>query len=842
MGSILVINEKKDQSEKLATAMGWRKGQFCFEGQFEGKKVECVWASGHLHELIAPDKIDPTLKWSDEPTKLIPISREFKYNLIDNSHLPKPIQAKVLYENITKRLRYVDEIIIATDADREGEAIARNIIKESGFNGKVRRAWLAAGLDKKSLTTAMANLKGEFDTIGWYRAAQARGFSDWAYQYLVRAYTFYAKYGKFGNFLGQGRGSEGVMSVGRLQTVIVSMIVKREQEIAEFVPKDYYNISGNFIFHSEGFSANYSPKVTEAIISDQPKGVVWEPQKPKNGIPQLDRPLFTDKAVIEEFKKRLIEKSSETYISEYSESTEKESPPNAYALTDAQKEVGKLCGANATLTQVILEDLYEQGWTSYARTSKSELPANLYDAVERNAVLSHLVNLPQLSHQAQFVMDLHNGNNPKFRPFKPKVFVNKDMEHYGIIPTQQVMTPQAFASLTPKKKKGAKVLHTADQMRIAYEAIAKRYIQTLYPQAEYGVQSLKINVPVTDLLGHPESVFKTRGKRIIEAGWRDAFPKRQRSEDTILPKMTKGDKGEIRDILTKKSRTKAPPRFTQISLPKELEMVGKEVEDPKLRKLLQKSEGIGRPATRSTAIETILTRGYATVKKEEFYASQKGVDLIKYVPKWLSTPETSALWEDYITKIEAESNDSVASDMRDNFVNMQIEKIEKLIDYMNKKFLPDLGEKMSQAPKQVTQKMKDAIKRIEETKGIKAPRGTLSDPMKASAFLSEHLSSNSSGRGGSGPMQPSSKQKEFAQRIIDNLPEDHESLDGDIMNNGKLLSEFINKNKKYLPPSQKQLDFLESIVAKLPAGTAVPDEARKYADDCRKFIDKHMKK
>lgn len=838
MGKILVINEKKDQSEKLAAAMGWRKGQFCYEGTFQGKKIECVWASGHLHQLIPPDKVDPTLKWSDAPTKLLPISRNFRYELIDNSHLPKPIQAKVLYENITKRLPYVDEIIIATDADREGEAIARNIIKESGFKGAVRRAWLAAGLDKKSLTSAMASLKGEFDTIGWYRAAQARGFSDWAYQYLVRAYTFYAKYGKFGSYLGQGKGSEGVVSVGRLQTVIVSMIVRREQEINDFVPKDYYNISGEFSFHSEVFNANYAPKVTEPIISRQPAGVVWEHQKPKNGNPQLEKPLFTDKAIIEEFRQRILEKSNEAYISEYNESTEKESPPLAYALTDAQKEVGRLCGANATLTQIILEDLYEQGWTSYARTSKSELPINLYDPVERNAVLSHLINLPQLQQQAQFAMDLHNGNNPQHKPFKPKIFVNKDMEHYGIIPTHQTMSPQAFAALTPKKKKGTKVLHTAEQMRIAYEAVARRYIQAFYPPAEFGIQSLQITVPTVDLLGHAESVFKTRGKRVIELGWREAFPKKQPSEDTILPKMKKGDTGLVKDIITKKSRTKAPPRFNQISLPKELELVGKDVEDPKLRKLLQKSEGIGRPATRSSAIDTILTRGFATVKKEEFYASPKGIDLIKYVPKWLSTPETSALWEDYIGKIEVESNDKVALEMRDNFVNMQIEKIEKLIDYMNKKFLPDLGEKMSQAPKQVTQKMKDAIKRIEKQKGIKAPRGTLIDPMKASAFLSEHLSSSSK----TTATGPSEAQKAFAQKIIDNLPPEQENIDGDIMSDGKLLSEFINKNKKFLPPSKKQVELLESIVATLPAGTTVPDDARKYVDACRKFIDKHKKK
>lgn len=834
MKKSLIINEKRDQAEKLALAMGWKKGNFCYEGVLNGKPVEVVWASGHLHELLPPDELDKTLTWQDEPTKLLPIPRDFRLRLIDNSHLPKPIQAPVLYENITKRLKYCDEIIIATDADREGEAIARNIIEQSSFSGSVRRAWLAGGLDKKSLTTAISNLKGEFDTIGWYRAAQARGFSDWAYQYLVRAYTFYAKYGKFGHYLGQGRGAEGVMSVGRLQTVIVSMIVKREIEIQEFVPKDYYNITGNFLFQSTDFDASYSPKVTETIISDQPAGVTWEPQKPKNGNPQLDRPLFTDKAVVEKFKQDLMANQDKAYINSYSESTEKESPPNTYALTDAQKEIGKLCGVSGTIAQVILEDLYEQGWTSYARTSKSELPVNLYDPVERNGVLGHLTNLPSLANQAQMAMDIHNGNHQNYKPFKPKVFVNKDMEHYGIIPTQQKMTPQAFSSLSPKKKKGKSCPHTAAHMQIAYEAVAKRYIQALLPPAEFGVQTVEINVPVRDLLGHNEAVFKTRGKRVIDEGWRAAFPKKGGTQDKILPKLSKGENGKLKNVTTKKSRTKAPPRYTLVSLPKELELVGKDISDPKYRKILQTAEGIGRPATRSSAIETILKRGYAETKKEDLYATRKGTDLIKYVPKWLSTPETSAIWEDYITKIESQTDDQTAVTMRDNFVNKQIQKIEELIDYMNKKFLPELGERIIQAPKQVSEKMKKAIKRIEEQKGIKAPRGTLSDPMMASAFLSEHISKSNSG----GSFKPSSKQIDFAQSIIKNLPDGVE-FDNAILEDGAKLSEFINSHKKYLPPTPGQLKFLESVIAKLPAGTNVPDDARKYASECSKFIDKH---
>ena len=840
VGKILTICEKKDQAEKLAAAMGWQKGSFCFTGTLNGKQVELVWASGHLHELLPPNEIDKTLKWTDQPTKLIPIPRDFRLRLIQNDNLPPPIQAKTLFANITKRLKYVDEIIIATDADREGEAIGRNIIKESNFQGTVRRAWLAGGLDKKSLTSAMANLKGPYETIGWYRASQARGFSDWAYQYLVRAYTFYAKYGKFGHYLGQGNGSEGVMSVGRLQTVIVSMIVKRDEEIENFVAKDHFTISGLFNFQSENFSASFSPKVTEAIISDAPKGVTFEPQKPKGDTVPLDKPLYTDKATVEEFKERLISVADKATVSKYVESTSKESPPNAYALTDAQKEIGKLCGTNASLTQVILEDLYEQGWTSYARTSKSELPMNLYDPVERNSVLGHLVNLPQVGQQAQFVMDLHNGKDPNNKPFKPKVFVSKDMEHYGIIPTQQSMSPQAFANLSPKKKsKSNKVMHTAQHMQIAYEAIAKRYIQALYPPAEYATQSVELFLPVKDILGNEKSVFKANGKRIVEEGWKKAFPKRGGSKDTVLPKMSDGEVGLLKQIDTKKSRTKAPPRYNTVSLPKELELVGKEVSDPKLRKRLQNAEGIGRPATRSTAIETIQVRGYAETKKEEFYSTRKGRDLIKFVPNWLSTPEMSAVWEDYITKIESEKDDATATEMRDKFVAMQMEKIEKLIDYMNNKFLADLGERVRQAPKQVSEKMKKAIKNIEQRKDIKAPRGTLSDPMMAKAFLDEHLSASNTGI-----YPPSEKQKALIEKIAKNVAKDEFPADmtmDDIMKDSKKASAFIDKFKNRMPPTQGQLNFLDKIIASLPAGTKIPDDVRTSAKSCSAFIDKHKK-
>jgi DNA topoisomerase IA len=574
------------------------------------------------------------------------------------------------------------------------------------------------------------------------------------------------------------------------------------------------------------------------MISDNPVGVTWEPQKPKNGNPQLDKPLFTDRGVVESYKNALMSKASETYIHSYSETIEKEGAPNPFSLTDAQKIIGKACGTNATVTQVILEDLYEQGWTSYARTSKSELPINLYDPAERNDILTHLKNIPSLSSQATFAMDLHDGKISEHKPFVPKSFVRKDMEHYGIIPTKQVMTPTSFSALSPKKKKNGKMLHTAANMQKAYEMIAQRYIQMFYPPAEYGVQSVQINVPVRDILGNDESVFKTRGKRLISEGWKAAFPTRTKAADSTLPKMTKNDIGLLKQVNSKKGRTRPPARYNAISLPKELEMVGKDVADPKLRKLLQNAEGIGMPATRSTAIETVLARKYAITKNEDFYATNKGADLIRFVPKWLSTPETSAIWEEYLKKIESQKDDAIAIEMRDNFVNKQLERIEELITYMNNKFLGSLGDKIKPPPKKVSQKMKDLIKKLETQKNIKSPRGTLSDPLMAQAFIREHIQSGPSSSTDS--YTPSEKQIALAKSIAKYLPKDLE-VDESMYSDGKKLSDFISKNKKYSPPTAGQLKYLESIIAKLPAGTFVPEDARKYASECSAFINKHKK-
>lgn len=538
----LLITEKKDQAKKLASAMGWSEGRGCYEGNFEGDRICCVWARGHLLALKNPDEVVPGLPW-DNPEALLPIPQEFPIKVgADISGAPEAAQPRTYLKNIGRFLTNdVNEIILGTDSDREGEAIGWHLIDYFGYKGRIRRAWFAAGLDKKSMSEAMQNLREPNITKSWFRASEARSRADWAFMFLVRAYSHYASYGVFGQNIGRGSGRSRVMSVGRVQTPCLGMIVRRDLEIENFVAKDHFRISGIF-GKSSGFEAAYSPEVTAEIIENSPSGIEWEPSKvvPKDGEPEpLEKPLFVGKVEVDSFKQRLKGASGQAYVKKYEEGHRKKNPPKTFSLAEAQGAIAKKCKIPASVVQLILEDLYEQGWTSYARTSKSDLPMNLYEPEERNSLLGSLLRLPEISKQAQRVIDIHNGKDDVYDSFKPAVFTTKPLEHHGIVPTHEVMTESKFAALSPAKRdKKNKILHTAENMRQVYLIVVKQFIQALCPPACYSTQSALLAVPVVDLLGHEESIFKVGAEKVTDPGWTSFFST-SKEKDSAMPTLEK---------------------------------------------------------------------------------------------------------------------------------------------------------------------------------------------------------------------------------------------------------------------------------------------------------------
>lgn len=835
----LILTEKKDQAVKISKIMGWKQSQGCFEGTFEGEPVKVVHARGHLTTLLDPNEVVEGLGWN-KPQDLIPIPRSVGIKISpDIKGTPPGAQPRQYVKNIKQHSRGISELIIATDSDREGEAIGWNLIRLIGYKGPVRRAWLAAGLDKKSITEAFGNLREPQITKSWYRASEARNQSDWATMFIVRAYTHFASYGVFGKYLGRGNNARSrVMSVGRVQTSALSMLVRREIEIRDFVSRDHYKIIGNFSDNNVDFSAGFSPIVTSDIIFGKPEGVIWEPSKsiPEDGKPEpLDTPLFVGKEQVDAFKQRLFSAGT-VKITSYKERSRKENAPKTFSLTDAQSVIGKKLSISAPLVQTILEDLYEQGWTSYARTSKSEIPINFYEDEERNGLLENLSALSEISTQAKEAKSIHDGTHLNIKPFTPPVFTKKPLEHHGIVPTHQNIDDSKLSGFIPRKSDKGRIRHTSDQMRETYFLIAKQYVQALFPSAAYAVQDLIITADTSDILGSPTSRFKTKGERMTNPGWRAAFSEKP-DKDTTLPVFKEGQSVDLSDVELKPTKTKPPSRFNEKTFPKAMETVGKEVSDPNLRKRLKNSEGIGTPATRKTIIETLLVREYVSVKGGSYFASPKGEELINSVPAWLKTPETTALWEDYLVKLCEEKSDDKAIEMRDLFINKQICNMEKLITILIDSYSKDLGEKLKtvNAPKKVSDKMKTAIIDIEKRKGISAPRGALTKPEIASAFLNEHI-----GNRDKNDNSPSESQINYARSLASNLPESIR-IPEDAYTDRKACSEFIKMAKKYAPPTDGQLSFAKKLWHKLPENDKPSEDLFNSAVKCSNFIDEQTK-
>lgn len=843
----LVICEKKDQALSIGKGLGFNAKSLPIIGNYKGAQYKIVAAKGHLVQLKELKEVNPNVSW-DDPNSLLPLPNKFPIAPgKDYPNVPSNLQPRVYLKRISDELKgQLDEVIIATDSDREGEAIGRNILLYTKYKGKARRAWLAAGLDSKSVQEAFDNLRPLDDSYGLYMAAIARSRADWLYMSLVIAYTYFGSFSIFGQNLGRGSGKSRVISVGGVQTPSLAMIVNLEDKINNFVPVEHFKFNADFKGTTSTVTANYQPKVTEDIILSQPEGVNWIPSTatPKENEPEpLDKPQFVCVEKAQAFVKRLEENGSKATIKSVRTRRRLENPPKPFELADAQSEISKACNTDSGTAQSILEDLYLQGWLSYPRTDERELPSNLYEKETLHSMLKAGSHIPELKEQAQTALAIHSGNHPEIKPFKPKVYVDKDMPHWGLSPTHKLMTTSDFNSLMPSSTKGGKnPKYSQADMQKAYVIILKQYLQAHYPPAEYDVQEIEFELPVEDMLGNKLSCFTTKVEKLVVPGWIDAFSSKKKEEKDFAS-LKENETVVLTKAHIKKEVTQKPKRYTYNNFPKAMKNVARDVTDPKLKKLLKETKGIGTPATRKNILQTLEDREYICNKKGTIHPTKKGMDLIhNVVPKWLKQPETRALWEDYLFKITKEKDTQKATSMMQNFVSKESEKIELLIKGLIQKHSSNLGERIKPTPRKVTPKMKEAIKRIANSKNIKVPPGTLTNPEKASAFLDANISG---GKSNSGNNSPSEKQVALAQKLYDNLPEEMAAeVDFEkIRLDSSLLSSFIDTNKKYLPPSEGQIGFAKKLLSSLP-GYASPenvDEILKYAEKCSTFIDEQIK-
>ncbi len=729
---IVVLAEKRDQARQLAEAMGWRMSSDYGTGQWDGRPVAIVWASGHLLGIMEPQELKPDASWSN-PATLLPIPRSFELSVTLPDKGRKGKTPNQYLKVIREQLKGAGEVIVSTDPDREGTAIAWHILEYCRFRGPVRHAWLVDGLDKAAVRKTFSRLKDGEEMKSWFRASEARARADWAYQFVVRALTCYARHGRMGNLLGQGSGRESVVSVGRVQTPTLALVVQRTREIREFVPKDHFLIDGTFDLAGQRVKARYAPQVTSEIIDAMPSGVQWEPSKKvvKEGDPEpLDAPLFVGEAEVQAFRERLLAERERALVISSRTKELKRYPPMPCDLAEFQAEMNKAAGLTAAQAQKVLEKLYNDGLVTYPRTEHAELPLSLYEPGERNPVLEHLARMPSLGAAAARAKDIHNGQDTTYRSFRPGCFTSKPMEHYGIIPT----------------RKAASLERMPRQEQQAYEIVARRYVQAMWPPAKILEQKLGFAVPAEDLLGHRYSRFATTLNVVQDPGWMLAFPPEKDKPDTLQPfPVSKNMPAPLTAVDLQTRTTRPQPWFSDRSLIKAMKSVGRHVRDPLLRKRLRDSAGIGTPATRSTILETLLTRGFVTRKGQRLESTPKGEALVNDLPLWLVQVETTAMWEDWLNRIcELRSDDVIAATQRDRFVNRQLDRLEQYLQELQQQHGPVSGYVSSGGsggsgteggPRKPTAKMLNFAKAIAKQMGQPLPQNAMTDGRACSAFI-----------------------------------------------------------------------------------------------------------
>ncbi len=582
----IVLAEKPSVAKELARVLSCNKKD---RGYYEGPRYVVTWALGHLVTLDEPAGYDPKYKeWRMQDLPMLPDKMKLKV-IRETSHQ---------FRTVTQLMKRsdIDEFIIATDAGREGELVARWIMKLGGWKKPVKRLWISSQTDE-AIRQGFANLKPGKDYENLYRAAVCRAEADWLIGLNVtRALTC-----KFNIQL----------SAGRVQTPTLFMIIVREKEIENFVPKDYWTIDVDF---GDYFGA-WRNKSGSTRIFDQPQAQEIV-DKVKNGA---------------------------GIIMNVNVETKSEPPPLAYDLTELQRDANRRYGFSAQKTLSDLQGLYERHKiVTYPRTDSRYITTDIV------ATLPQRLGAIAKGPYAALVQPLLQT---KPAPGKRFVDNSKVSDHHAIIPTEQ---PLDLSQLD------------ADERRL-YDLIARRFITVLYPPFKYDQTTI-----VTMVNGER---FYSRGKVVIDMGWRKVTTvpadtedeKEERLPEQTLTQQRKGAKHAVKNCKLSKSQTKPPARYTEATLLTAMENPGKFVDDETLRATVQES-GLGTPATRAEIIEKLLSTHYIGRVGKELHPTSKGKQLIDLVPPSLKSPALTAQWELRLAKISKgkEDNQKFLADIRGN--------------------------------------------------------------------------------------------------------------------------------------------------------------------------------
>lgn len=670
---IVCIAEKPSVARDIADVLGARERK---EGYIEGNGYQVTWTFGHLCTLKEPHEYTPAWKsWSLGSLPMIP--PRFGIKLIENPTYEKQ------FHIIERLMQQADEIINCGDAGQEGELIQRWVMQKAGARCPVKRLWISS-LTEEAIKEGFSKLKNQDEFQPLYEAGMSRAIGDWLLgMNATRLYT--VKYGQ----------NRQVLSIGRVQTPTLALIVNRQLDIENFQPKQYWELKT--MYRNTTFSALIRKSDEELAAEEEKSGGKIKRTENRGIDPIANRE--EGMALVERIKDLPF------VVTSVAKKDGKEYAPRLFDLTSLQVECNKKFAYSADETLKLIQSLYEKKITTYPRVDTTFLSDDIY---------------PKCPNILKGLKDYDVLTSPLFAaplPKSKKVFdSSKVTDHHAIIPT------------------GVYPQNLTDMERRVFDLIARRFIAVFYPDCKVSTRTV---------MGEVDDIeFKVSGKQILEPGWRVVFAKdvkdsneeKEGEEENVLPAFVKGESGPHLPDLNEKW-TQPPKPYTEATLLRAMETAGKLVDNDELRDAL-KENGIGRPSTRAAIIETLFKRNYIRKEKKNLIATSTGVELIRLIhEELLKSAELTGIWEKKLREIEKKTYDArqfleelklmvadiVNSVLSDN-TNRRI-SIQKAAtaEEEKKKKEPKKRERKPSAPKEKKIKATSAIEKTSSVNGTVQP-------------------------------------------------------------------------------------------------------------------------
>ena len=653
----LYICEKPSQGRDLARNLNISgKGDGFIGNNTNANSIAITWAIGHLIQQLEPDEVDPKYsKWTLEHLPIVP-----------NVWTMKPNQKTKKQLNVIKGLlKQSTHVVIATDGDREGEVIGRELLTYFNWSGSIDRLWLTA-LDDSSIQKALSNLKQGIETEPLYAAGLARARADWMVgMSATRALSIMA----------QKRGYRGVLSVGRVQTPTLAIVVNRDLEIDHFKSKDYYDIEGVF----SGVVAKWialTEVAEHAQHSEHPQPEHAEhpqhPEHPEHNLyfDEQKRCLNEDHAIQVANKVR----AGNASVTKFETQRKKVPPPLLYSLSALQQTANKKFGFGAKQVLDLAQSLYEKHKaTTYPRSDCQYLPVSQFSEVKgvMSAISRIDSDMGKLIAQADLTIRSRVWNDKKLGA------------HHAIIPTENRQVNLSNM--------------TTDEGKL-YNLICSSYVAQFFPNYDYDKTSIEINasgelftssINVDVNLGWKVVInvqAKLKQTELKQTALKQTEPKQTELKQTErqqtkpkqspVPNLALGQALSVDSIDLQTKQTKPPARYTEGTLIAAMEKAHLFVTDPNLKNVLKGNEGIGTEATRANIIDLLKKRHFLTLNKKQIISSETGRALISAVPKAVKDPGMTAIMESALSKIAAgDLSLDAFMDWQVNWLNQLIESI-----------------------------------------------------------------------------------------------------------------------------------------------------------------------